>query len=287
HSLGRTILGPKENILSLKREDLVDYIAKNYTADRMVLVGTGGIEHDELVKLAEKHFSSLPASSNALFSPYVEKPPFTGSEVRVRNDELPQAHIALAVESVGWTSPDYYTMLVAQAVIGTWDRSLGAAPHASSRLSHIVYKHHLANSYHAFNTSYSDTGLFGIYLVSENKTQLDDLVHFACKELWRLHTSVTEAEVERAKQQLKASLLLNLDGTTAIAEDIGRQLITTGKRHSPKEVESIVSNITASDVRRCAGEYIWDRDVAVVGVGPVECIPDYNRVRGDMATNRF
>ncbi|CAG8608525.1 13917_t:CDS:2, partial [Cetraspora pellucida] len=268
HSLGRTILGPKENILSLKREDLVDYVAKNYTADRMVLVGTGGIEHDELVKLAEKHFSSLPASSNALFSPYVEKPPFTGSEVRVRNDELPQAHIALAVESVGWTSPDYYTMLVAQAVIGTWDRSLGAAPHASSRLSHIVYKHHLANSYHAFNTSYSDTGLFGIYLVSENKTHLDDLVHFACKELWRLHTSVTEAEVERAKQQLKASLLLNLDGTTAIAEDIGRQLITTGKRHSPKEVESIVSSITASDVRRCAGEYIWDRDVAVVGVGP-------------------
>lgn len=287
HSLGRTILGPKENILSLKREDLVDYIAKNYTADRMVLVGTGGIEHDELVKLAEKHFASLPASSNALFSPYVEKPPFTGSEIRVRNDELPQAHIALAVESVGWTSPDYYTMLVAQAVIGTWDRSLGAAPHASSRLSHIVHKHHLANSYHAFNTSYSDTGLFGIYLVSENKTRLDDLVHFACKELWRLHTSVTEAEVERAKQQLKASLLLNLDGTTAVAEDIGRQLITTGKRHSPKEVESIVSNITASDVRRCAGEYIWDSDVAVVGVGPVECLPDYNRVRGDMATNRF
>lgn len=151
----------------------------------MVLVGTGGVDHDELIRLADHHFKSLSASPNALKSHYVEKPPFTGSEIRVRNDELPQAHIALAVESVGWTSPDYYPMLVAQAIIGVWDRSLGCAPLSSPRLSHTIYENHLANSYQAFNTSYSDTGLFGIYLISENKTQLDDLVHFTCKELWR------------------------------------------------------------------------------------------------------
>ncbi|RHZ46311.1 hypothetical protein Glove_627g16 [Diversispora epigaea] len=288
HSLGRTILGPKENILSLKREDLIDYIAKNYTADHMVLVGTGGVDHDELLKLAEKHFGSLPTSPNALnLGHFVEKPPFTGSEIRVRNDELPQAHIALAVESVGWTSPDYYPMLVAQAIIGVWDRSLGCAPHSSPRLSHTVYENHLANSYQAFNTSYSDTGLFGIYLISENKTQLDDLIHFTCKEFWRLYTSPLEYEVERAKQQLKASLLLNLDGTSSVAEDIGRQLITTGKRLTPKEVESIVSNVTVDDVKRVVGEYIWDKDFAIVGVGPIEGLPDYNRIRGDMATNRY
>ncbi|CAG8436221.1 8027_t:CDS:2 [Ambispora gerdemannii] len=289
HSLGRTILGPKENILTLKRNDLLDYIAKNYTSDRMVLVGTGGVDHDELVKLAEKHFSSLPISPDptALGAPRGEQPPFTGSEVRVRNDELPQAHIAIAVEGVGWTSPDYYPLLVAQSIIGTWDRSLGSAPHLSSRLSYIVHKNQLANSFQAFNTSYSDTGLFGIYLISENKEQLDDLVHFTCKEFWRLHTSVTEAEVERAKQQLKASLLLSLDGTTAVAEDIGRQLITTGKRNAPKAIEEIISKITVDEVRSVAGKYLWDQDVAVVGVGPVEGLPDYNRLRGDMATNRF
>ena len=81
---------------------------------------------------------------------------------------------------------DYYLTLVAQAVIGTWDRSLGSAAHSSSRLSRIIHEHHLANSFQAFNTSYSDTGLFGVYLISENKEQLDDLVHFTCKELWRL-----------------------------------------------------------------------------------------------------
>jgi len=289
HSLGRTILGPKENILLLKKDDLANYIKNNYTTDRMVLVGTGGIDHDELVKLAEKHFSSLPSSPSPLplGSGHGEKPSFIGSEVRIRNDELSQAHIALAVESVGWNSPDYYTMLVTQAIIGTWDRSFGSAAHTSSRLSHIIHKHQLANSFQSFNTSYSDTGLFGIYLISENVKQLDDLIHFTCKEFWRLYTSITEVEVERAKQQLKSSLLLNLDGTTAVAEDIGRQMVTTGKRLTPKELETIISKITVDDIRRVAGEYLWDKDVAVVGLGPVECLPDYNRVRSAMSTERY
>ncbi|CAJ0905930.1 13618_t:CDS:2, partial [Entrophospora sp. SA101] len=261
------------------KDDLANYIKNNYTTDRMVLVGTGGIDHDELVKLAEKHFSSLPSSPSPLplGSGHGEKPSFVGSEVRIRNDELSQAHIALAVESVGWNSPDYYTMLVTQAIIGTWDRSFGSAAHTSSRLSHIIHKHQLANSFQSFNTSYSDTGLFGIYLISENVKQLDDLIHFTCKEFWRLYTSITEVEVERAKQQLKSSLLLNLDGTTAVAEDIGRQMVTTGKRLTPKELETIISKITVDDIRRVAGEYLWDKDVAVVGLGPVECLPDYNR----------
>ncbi|CAH1762546.1 13977_t:CDS:2 [Entrophospora sp. SA101] len=239
------------------KDDLANYIKNNYTTDRMVLVGTGGIDHDELVKLAEKHFSSLPSSPSPLplGSGHGEKPSFVGSEVRIRNDELSQAHIALAVESVGWNSPDYYTMLVTQAIIGTWDRSFGSAAHTSSRLSHIIHKHQLANSFQSFNTSYSDTGLFGIYLISENVKQLDDLIHFTL-------------EVERAKQQLKSSLLLNLDGTTAVAEDIGRQMVTTGKRLTPKELETIISKITVDDIRRVAGEYLWDKDVAVVGLGP-------------------
>ncbi|CAJ0626308.1 13967_t:CDS:2 [Entrophospora sp. SA101] len=271
------------------KDDLANYIKNNYTTDRMVLVGTGGIDHDELVKLAEKHFSSLPSSPSPLplGSGHGEKPSFVGSEVRIRNDELSQAHIALAVESVGWNSPDYYTMLVTQAIIGTWDRSFGSAAHTSSRLSHIIHKHQLANSFQSFNTSYSDTGLFGIYLISENVKQLDDLIHFTCKEFWRLYTSITEVEVERAKQQLKSSLLLNLDGTTAVAEDIGRQMVTTGKRLTPKELETIISKITVDDIRRVAGEYLWDKDVAVVGLGPVECLPDYNRVRSAMSTERY
>ncbi|CAN6648175.1 mitochondrial-processing peptidase subunit beta [Trichomonascus vanleenenianus] len=290
--LGRTILGPRENIMAITRTELSNYIKYNYKADRMVLAGSGAVDHNQLVQLAEKHFSGLPTSSKPVApgagsrSPS-DVPQFVGAEVRLRDDTLPQAHIAIAVEGVSWSSPDYYTALVAQAVIGNWDRSLGSAAHQGSKLSGIVSENNLANSFLSFSTSYSDTGLWGIYLVSENKLQLDDLVHFTLKEWNRLSVSVTEAEIERAKAQLKASLLMSLDGTTAVAEDIGRQIATTGRRQSPQEVERAVDAVTEKDVREWAQKYLWDKDIAIAALGPIESLLDYNRIRNDMSMMRW
>jgi processing peptidase subunit beta len=86
---------------------------------------------------------------------------------------------------------------------------------------------------------------------------LDDLVHFALREWSRLSFNVSEAEVERAKAQLKASILLSLDGTTAVAEDIGRQIITTGRRLSAEDIERAVGQITAKDVMDFAQQKLW------------------------------
>lgn len=285
-SLGRTILGPKENIMSIQRDDLTNYIREKYTADRIVLVGAGGVEHEELVKLAEQHFSSLPVSSNPLplgesFHPEAR---FVGSEVRVRDDTSPTINFAIAVEGASWRSPDYFPLLVLQAMFGNWDRSLGAAPLVSSRLSHIVSTNNLANSFTHFSTSYSDTGLWGVYLVSENYSNLDDLVHFTLKEWQRASTGPSATDVERAKAQLKASLLLGLDGSTAVAEDIGRQLVTTGKRFTPQQIEQAIDAITPLEIQRVAQKYIWDKDIAIAATGRVEGLFDYNRIRNDMST---
>ncbi|KAJ3197460.1 55 kDa erythrocyte membrane protein [Entophlyctis luteolus] len=122
----------------------------------------------------------------------------------------------------------------------------------------------------SFNTSYSDTGLFGIYAVSENRMHLDDLTHYIQQEWHRLCMSVTEAEVFRAKNQLKTSLLLSLDGSTPVAEDIGRQLLVYGKRMTPWEIDGLIESVTAQDVMRVATKYIYDKEVCVVGYGPVE-----------------
>ncbi|BFZ64055.1 Mitochondrial-processing peptidase subunit beta [Saitoella coloradoensis] len=287
--LGQTILGPRDNIRKITRDDITSYIKQNYTADRMVLVGAGGVEHDALVQLAEKHFGNLPTSQNAtgLGAARGPKPQFVGSEVRVRDDTMPAAHIAIAVEGVSWKHPDYFTMLVMQSIIGNWDRALGNASELGSRLSHMVSKNHLANSYSSFSTSYADTGLWGIYMVSENLTQLDDLIHFTLKEWSRLSTSPTEAEVERAKAQLRGALLLSLDSTTAVAEDIGRQIVTTGRRMTPAEIERHIGQVTVEDVKRVAQEKLWDQDVAMAAIGPIEGILDYNRIRTDMSLNRY
>ena len=108
-------------------------------------------------------------------------------------------------------------------------------------------------------------------------------MHFALREWSRLSINVSEAETERAKAQLKASILLSLDGTTAIAEDIGRQIVTTGRRMDPAEIERVIGKITEKDVMSFAQRKLWDQDVAVSAVGSIEGLLDYNRIRNDMS----
>lgn len=122
-------------------------------------------------------------------------------------------------------------------------------------------------------------------MVTENKTHIDDLVHFTLREWSRLSFTVTEAEVERAKAQLKASILLSLDGTTATAEDIGRQIVTTGRRMEAQEIERVIGAITEKDVMRFAQNRLWDQDIAISAVGSIEGLLDYNRIRNDMSRN--
>ena len=158
--LGRTILGPRENIRDITRTELVNYIKHNYTADRMVLVGAGGVPHEQLVEMADKYFNKLPATSpeTGAYLLSKKKPEFIGSDVRVRDDTIPTANIAIAVEGVSWNDDDYFTALVTQAIVGNYDKALGNAPHQGSKLSGFVHQNDLANSFMSFSTSYSDTG---------------------------------------------------------------------------------------------------------------------------------
>ncbi len=122
-------------------------------------------------------------------------------------------------------------------------------------------------------------------MVTDNLTNIDDLVHFALREWSRLSSNVTEAEVERAKAQLKASILLSLDGTSAVAEDIGRQIVNTGRRMSPGEIERVIDGITEKDIMEFANKKLWDQDIAISAVGSIEGLFDYTRIRADMSRN--
>jgi processing peptidase subunit beta len=303
--LGRTILGPRENIRDITRTELTNYIKNNYTADRMVLAGAGGIPHEKLVEMADKHFAGLPSQTptTGAYLLSKQKPDFVGSDIRIRDDTIPTANIAIAVEGVSWGDDDYFTALVTQAIVGNYDKAMGNAQHTGSKLSGFVHQNDLATSFMSFSTSYSDTGwvqrpydrcwekllmwdsLWGIYLVTDKLSSVDDLVHFTLREWSRLSANVTEAEVERAKAQLKASLLLSLDGTTAVAEDIGRQIVTTGRRMEPAEIERIIDRVTEKDVMDFAQRRLWDQDIAISAVGSIEGLFDYARIRNDMSRN--
>merc|ERR1712037_1079902 len=133
----------------------------------------------------------------------------------------------------------------------------------------------------SFNTCYKDTGLWGIYFVTDKLNQ--EAMMFNIQHEWmRLATSVTDFEVNRAKNLLKTNMLLQLDGTTPICEDIGRQMLCYGRRMPQHELEARIDAVDAALVKDTCYKYIYDRCPAIAAVGPIENLPDYNNVRSRM-----
>lgn len=145
---------------------------------------------------------------------------YSGAEVRVRDDSIPLAHIAFAVEGAGWTDPDTITLMVASTILGAWDRSQASAKQNATTLARASAEGDLCHSYQSFNTCYKDTGLWGVYFISD-PLKIEDMIFNVQQEFIRLCTSITESEVERAKAALTANTLLQLDTSTAVCEDIG------------------------------------------------------------------
>eukprot|EP00750_Incisomonas_marina_P015756 INCI18605.1.p1 GENE.INCI18605.1~~INCI18605.1.p1 ORF type:complete len:489 (-),score=91.44 INCI18605.1:160-1569(-) len=273
--LGRTILGPEENIRSISKAQLQDYVDTHYTGPRMVVAGAGAIDHAQLTSLAEEHFGGLPSSPPAGKIVPTDASRFIGSDLRYRDDTMPVAHVAVAVESAGWTSPHAFPLMVMQTLLGSWDRLSSSGRNMNSELAQAAATGHLCHSFSTFNTCYKDTGLFGVYFVAE-PDKVQDMAFQTMENLVRLCHNVTAEEVARAKSQLKANMLMQLDGTAPIAEEIGRQLLTYGRRISPAEVFARIDAVDVDSINDCARTFIDDQDPAIASVGAVHELPDYN-----------
>ncbi|KAM8917414.1 tubulin monoglycylase TTLL3-like [Spinachia spinachia] len=284
--LGQSVLGPSNNARTLRRQDLVEYIGSHYKAPRMVLSAAGGVNHEELVSLAKSHFGGLSFDYDGDAVPVLSPCRFTGSEIRMRDDALPLAHVALAVEGASAASPDIVPLMVANSIIGSYDLTYGGGKHLSSRLACRAAEDNLCHSFQAFHSSYCDTGLLGIYLVAD-KHQIEDMVHWSQNAWMNLCTTVTESDVARGKNALKASLVGQLNGTTRICDDIGRQVLNYGRRIPLAEWDARIDAVTPRLVRDVCSKYLYDKCPAVAAVGPVEQLPDYNRMRSAMYWLRF
>eukprot|EP00010_Vexillifera_abyssalis_P000801 CAMPEP_0201553064 /NCGR_PEP_ID=MMETSP0173_2-20130828/19418_1 /ASSEMBLY_ACC=CAM_ASM_000268 /TAXON_ID=218659 /ORGANISM="Vexillifera sp., Strain DIVA3 564/2" /LENGTH=423 /DNA_ID=CAMNT_0047963667 /DNA_START=163 /DNA_END=1434 /DNA_ORIENTATION=+ len=277
HGLSRTILGSADNIRNMKRQQLVDYIQTHYTADRMVLSAAGAVDHDQLVELANKAFASLPTTSS--FKIGEQAPPqYFGSLVKAEEDDMPLAYLAYAAESVGWSHKDFFPLMVLQTLFGNWDRSMGTGKHTLSRTCEKIAKDDLAHSVMHFNTCYHNTGLFGAYAVAPEE-RLEDLSH-ALIDAWPATAHhVTASEVSRAKNKVRSNILVPLDTNNEIMEDIGRQMLTLGRRMSPAEVYARIDQVTPDDIQRVAKEYLVDTEISGAALGRVQTLPDYNFLR--------
>jgi len=275
-ALGRTILGDVANINSITRDHIKDYISTHYVAPRMVVAGAGAVEHKDLLDLAGNLFGGVPAEGPK--QPYMEPAKFTGSDIRVYYDSMPEAHIAYAFPTAGWCDSDNFPLLLIQTLLGNWDKRSTGGVHSSSWLISEVASKDLAHSISPFNTQYSDTGLFGVYATCDAIGQYD-LMYAITEALTSLCYNVDEDLLAAAKNRLKAGMLLQTDGSAAVCEELGRQILTYGRRLHPLETLQRIEDVDSAAIKACAKRFFYDRDPALAAIGPLHELPDYNWLR--------
>lgn len=282
YSLGLPTIGTSESLKGLIADDSARLFEKHLVGSNVVIAASGNFSHEQLVDAVE---ASLNIQQG--HKPVTQPASFLGSEVKMRDDTMPKAYVSLGVEGEGYTSPAYYVAKVAAKVFGDFDITSTTAKYTSPKLASIVQEYKIVDKYQHFSTSYSDTGLWGFNAEVSNIASLDDFIHFTLKQWNRLSISITDAEVERAKQQAKTELLASLNSTEAIATDIATKLLLVGFRSSTKEALEKIDSITTKDVKSWAQATLWDKDIVISGTGQIEALMDYNRWRNNMSMMRW
>lgn len=277
--LGRPIVGPVNDMKLISKADIQEYFSSHYAAHRMVISASGAVKHEDVVEQVKKAFTKLSANPTTTSQLVASDPAnFTGSEVRIIDDDLPLAQFAVAFEGASVTDPDSVTLMVMQTMLGSWSKKDGAGKHVGSQLVQMVAINEIAQSFRTFSLNYKDTGLFGVYAVAKPDC-LDDLSYAIMHEVSKLSYRVTEDDVIRARNQLKSSLIRRCYGINGVAEDIGQQLLTYGRRIPFAELFARIDAVDARAVKHAADRFLFDKDIAIAAMGPIKGLPDYNWFR--------
>ncbi|MBB2201170.1 M16 family metallopeptidase [Gluconacetobacter tumulisoli] len=257
-AMGRPTLGTEALIRDMSRDTLMRYMRTHYTTANTVIAAAGNLHHAELVALVERHFRDLPApETTARFESR-----YLGGEFR-KEKELDQAHVVLGFPSVGYGDPDYYPVLLLSTVLGGG---------MSSRLfQEIREKRGLVYSVYSFNAPFRDGGLFGIY-AGTGEDQVEELIPVTLEELRKVQHQVGQGELDRARAQLKSSLLMSLESTGSRCEQLARQLQIFGRLIPTAETVAKVNAVTVDDVRRVAAR-LFHGTPTLASLGPIRNIP--------------
>ncbi|HEV3394947.1 MAG TPA: pitrilysin family protein [Xanthobacteraceae bacterium] len=254
-AVGRSILGTPATVRSLTGRRLRAYLARTYRAPDMVIAAAGAIDHAGVLAEVERRFAKLNGSA----APPPTPARYRGGS-RIEPRDLEQVHVAMALEGVPQRDPHLYSLHVFTNVVGGG---------MSSRLFQEVREvRGLCYAIYAFHSPYADTGLFGLY-AGTDQIDAPELMRVVIGEIESAAETLNEAEVARAKAQMKAGILIALESSSARAEQLARQLITHGR---PIPVEEIVAKVDAVTVEsaRAAGRALIGRSrpaLAVLGRG--------------------
>ncbi len=268
-SFGRTILGPEERVSSFTRADLKGFVAEHYGPAQMILAAAGAVDHDAIVKQAEDIFGAMKSQGQKQF----QAASFRGTERREVKD-LEQVHFAMAFDAPGYRHPDVYTAQI-------YSMALGGG--MSSRLFQKIREERgLCYSIFAQSGAYEDAGQITIY-AGTSAAEIADLTSLTIDELKRASDDMSEAEVARARTQIKAGMLMGLESPSSRAERIARLLAIYGRIPELDEAVARIDAVTVADVRRYAGE-VCGAGSAMALYGPVDRAPSLEAIRERLAS---
>ncbi|MCF6325713.1 MAG: insulinase family protein [Devosiaceae bacterium] len=258
-AIGRPILGTVKSVKSFGADQLRSYMDRNYVGNRMVVSAAGNVEHDRLVDMVSKRFAHLKPDGD--MEPVAAK--YIGGDMRKKTDNE-QAQIIIGLEGRPYNSDGFYASQILASILGGG---------MSSRLfQEVREKRGLCYSIYAFNWAFADSGVFGVS-ASTGEEDVGELVHVILDELRNAVQNITEDEVLRVRNQIRAGLLMSLESPTSRAGQIARQQILWGRPIEMSETIERINKIDVNRIKEIAGQLFSSKNLSIAANGPISQLP--------------
>ena len=258
NSLSHSILGTEKNIRKFNHDDFVNYISEKYAYDKMLIVSSGGIKHETVMKLAEKYFNSKLKTSRLNRKYFKNGKSKSGSSYV--DKEIQQVHAIIGTSTYGFDSEQRVHASLLSQILGEG---------GSSRLfQSIREKNGIAYQIHSFLNSFFDTSVFGIYF-STNEKMVGKALKLVDKELAKLCSSkVNEKELNKAKESLKGTIILSMESTSNRMIRLAQSELYYGKFKTLDETIKEINSVRVKDISAAADEILNPKSLYKLFVKP-------------------
>ncbi len=256
-SLGRSILGSRENIEGFTAKDLKRFYKKHYRPERIIISAAGNVDHDDLVALLSDNFGAIPPGDA---TPQRISPP-QHAPLSLCTREIEQVHLAMGVRGLSVSDPRRYAGVLMNTILGG---------NMSSRLfQHIRENRGLAYSVYSFSASNVTSGMLGVYAATA-PSNVEQSIELILKDMTTLKDNpVSPSELSDVSQYIKGNMLLSNESTDSLMERIALNELHFGREISMEEVLEGVDNVTADDIMGLAGELFFSGRPALTVLGPL------------------
>jgi predicted Zn-dependent peptidase len=273
HPLGRAVLGSRETITSVGRDQIKRFYDRLYEPLHFVIAAAGNLSHDRLCKLVERAMDTGPRLRGRAVRPWSPgSAPVPNPETVVVRRPTEQAHLTLGTNGYSRTDPRRFAMGVMNAALGGG---------MSSRLfQEIREKRGLAYSVYSYHSMFAETGLFTVY-AGTTPGRAQEVLGLVREQMADVaERGISDEELERGKGHLKGSLVLSLEDTSGRMSRIGRSEISHGEILTVDDVLARTDAVTADEVRSVAAD-VLAQPMAMAVIGPFDASafgPDAHQV---------